>query len=147
MILLRPLPILSQCTSLTLTAPHLPTSFCLSVPVSLSVGHTVAVCLLSFCLFPTQHTSCFLFLSMNLSIDCLLHLLFCFTAPLTSLPLVSLSASLFTADLSASLVPMSPGLVVPPCHSLFHCLDYLGLPALGSLPISLYFYFSCPLCL
>ena len=73
-------------TSPILTS-HRPTSLCLSVPVNPCLCVVGRSCL-SFVFLPVSNsTYCLLFLSMNLSIDCLLHLLFfCFSAPLNHPP-------------------------------------------------------------
>lgn len=141
--------LLSQCTSLILTFPiFLPGSAYQSLSVCLCSALSLLVLCLSACL-PTPHISCFLFLSINLFIDCLLYLpLFCVSAPRANPPHLFPPLSALTPLISqpARLPPSLLSLVVPPCHSLSlnHCLDYLCLPPLGSLPVSLslFLFFS-----
>ena len=86
----------------------LPVSAYQFLSVSVFVFCTVAVCPLSSCLSPTQHSFYFLFLSVNLSIECLLPSLSCSSAPLS--PLISISPSLFSlpTSLNAPLTYISP---------------------------------------
>lgn len=128
--------LLSQCASLILTFSHLPPGLCPSVPVSLSLFCTVAACPLSFCLSSTPHISCFLFLSINLFTDCLLHRSSASQLP-WQIPLISFPLSLLSlcSNLSLPRLPLSLLSLVVLTN---HCLDYLCLPV----SLFLFLFFS-----